>query len=322
MSWKGKDIISITDFSPEDIQEFLELTKKIKVDPAPFSRVMEGKGPGLLFFEESSRTYTSSRNAMEEMGGRVTANITPESSSVKKGEKIKGNVELAEALGSDIIVIRHPRDGSAQYAADVADIPVINGGDGYREHPTQNLLDLFTIYEHFGRVDHLTFVFFGDLKYGRTTRVIVPLSLYPGNRFLFLSHHHVKTPEPVITLLSARGCPVEEYSDPKIFPELLRQADVAYGSRIQKSRFPDTVEGRKQLEDVWRSGIVLSAKVLKKAKPKEGFIVMHPLPRDEDHLDITHDVDSTPWAHWVQQMTNGLHARKGLFFLTAGGSHE
>jgi len=321
MPWKGRDIISIEDFTWKDLRDFFAQTKYIKDHSEEFENVLKGYKMALLFFEDSTRTRISFHEAMKDAGGRIRLEVTPKGSSIIKGEKIHGNVRNAENYGSHIIVIRHPADGSAQYAADLAKIPVINGGDGYNEHPTQNLMDLYTIHERKGTLDGLKFLFFGDLKYGRATRIMLPLSQREGNEFYFLSHEHVKTPDSVKSLLKKRGCKVEELTDPGKFAELLMDADidVAYGSRIQKERFPETAEDQKKLDEVRNSGAVLTKRILEYARPKGDLIVMHPLPFDENYPCITWDVEDTPYAYWDPQMANGIPARRSMLYLILGG---
>jgi aspartate carbamoyltransferase catalytic subunit len=317
MPWKGRDIISINDFSAEEIEEFISLTYEIKSRPADFREVMRDRQLALLFFEPSTRTFTSFRNAMTGMGGRISMEFRDaKGTSVEKGESIRSTLEMAVEYGTDIVVIRHPSDGAAAYCRDVAGIPVINGGDGYHEHPTQNLMDLYTIHEKFGRLDNLTFLFFNDLKYGRATRIILPLSAYEGNRFFFLSHPLVSIPDHIKKTLDSRGREWEEFFDEKKFPELLGNADVAYGSRTQEERFPETAEGKEMLSRV-RDSVVLTKNVLEKARPGN-LIIMHPLPMDRNHPCIAGDMG--PYAYWNRQAGNGIPARQAMLCLILGAA--
>lgn len=312
--WK-RNVLSISDFSPQDIERFLSLTQHLKREPQAYRDAFQGRYCALLFFEPSTRTYTSFRNAFERLGGSVSMEFRhPKGTSLEKRESIESVFSMAKEYSSDVMVIRHPRDGAAKYAAEVSDIPVINGGDGHHEHPTQNLMDLFTIYERFGKLDHLTFLFFNDLRFGRSSRLIIPLSQYEGNRFLFLSHPYVKAPEYVKRLLDQKGRQWEECFEQQTFPELLRRADVCYSSRTQEERFPKTTEGKEMLQQV-RGSFVLTKHVLEEAKPKEQFIIMEPLPIDRLYPTIHPEVAATPWAYWNQQAGNGIPARQAILKL-------
>ena len=313
MSWKN--IISITDFSRKDIDAFIRVASDTKKNPGKYSEHLQGKDMALLFFEPSTRTYTSFRNAMTRLGGSISMEFrNPAGTSVEKQESMESTFAMAREYGTDILAIRHPRDGAAKYAADVTDIPVINGGDGHNEHPTQNLMDLFTVHERFGRLDNLTFLYFNDLKYGRATRAILPLSKYKGNRFIFISHPLVGLPEGFKRLLDRSGCEWEEHSEQAQFPGLLGRADVAYGSRTQEERFPKTPEGREQLKKV-RGSIVLTPEALQKAKPKQGLIILHPLPMDKNYPCIAPEVAGTGHGHWNSQAGNGIPARQAMLLL-------
>ncbi|MBI4020660.1 MAG: aspartate carbamoyltransferase [Candidatus Aenigmarchaeota archaeon] len=317
MSWP-RSILSIADFSPADVTHLLDLARTVKASPGAYQQHMRNRYLALLFFEPSTRTYTSFRNAMTRLGGGVSMEFRePKGTSLEKRESVASTLAMAKEYGSDGIVIRHPRDGAAAYAAEVTDLPVINGGDGYNEHPTQNLLDLFTIHERFGRLDHLIFLFFNDLKFGRATRILAHLSLYPGNRFFFLSHPAVGLPEQFKSLLDARSCTWEESFDPADFPRFLAASHVAYGSRTQEERFPQTAEGRETLKHV-RGSVVLRASLL---PAKKDLVVMHPLPMDKDFPCIARDVDSLPVAYWNHQAGNGIPVRQAMLLLTLGGAH-
>jgi aspartate carbamoyltransferase catalytic subunit len=312
----SRDIISIREFSVDDIGVFLEKACDIKNNPGEYSSFLEGKSLARLFYEPSRRTNESFRLAMERLGGEANIGFTtPKGTSVEKGESIRSNIRMCEQYGATCIVIRHPRDGSARYAADVTELPVINGGDGYNEHPTQNLMDLFTIHEKQGRLDNLKILFFNDLKYGRTTRLVYPLSKFPKNRFYFLSHRNVRMPENVKHYLNANAVKWEESLNPRDFPDILSEVDVAYGSRTQNERFPKTPEGQEMLYDVM-DYVVLSKKTLKAAKPNKNLMIMHPLPVDEEHpcLQIE-ELEDEPFAYWNQQAGNGIPARQAMLYL-------
>jgi len=311
----SRDIVSIKDFSIDDIAVFLEKTYDIKGNPEKYSGSLRNGRLARLFYEPSRRTYESFGIAMTRLGGEAETGFrTPKGTSVEKGESIKSNIRMCEQYGATVIVIRHPRDGSARYAADITELPVINGGDGHNEHPTQNLMDLFTIHEKQGRLDNLKILFFNDLRFGRATRLVYPLSLYENNVFYFLSHPYVKTPGNIKEFLNKKGAKYREFFDPGDLPDILHEVDVAYGSRTQEERFPQTEEGREMLMEV-RDYIVLSKEIIQKAEPKRNLIIMHPLPKDREHPCILDDVEETNYCHYNKQAGNGIPARQAMLYL-------
>lgn len=318
--FRGKEtrhVVSILDFSTQDLLDFVHITGKIKANEEAYRGALKGKSMARLFFSDSTRTYESSGEAMERLGGRATLGFrTTQGTSVNKGESLKSTIEMYEEYGADVIVLRHPRDGSSRYAVDVAKSAlIINGGDGSNEHPTQNLMDIFTIHERHGRLDHLTVVFFGDLKYGRATRLVYPMSLFEGNRFVFLSHPSVSTPDYVKDTLRQRGAEFDEIHDPEMFPALVSKADIAYGSRNQEERWPEegTQEGD-EMRRVVRNYAVLTRGVINRAKPRDGFMIMHPLPQNMWFPEIPDDVKETPHYWCRKQAKNGIYSRMGMLY--------
>jgi len=318
--FRGKDnrhVVSIHDFSKDDILDFVDITQRIKENHAGYSAALKGKRMARLFYSASTRTFETHGEAMRRLGGQAELGFrSTEGTSAKKGESLASTLRMYQRYGADVIVLRHPRDGSARYATDIVNGPwIINGGDGNNEHPTQNMMDIFTINEKQGRLDGLTVIFFGDLRYGRTTRLVYPLSLFDGNRFVFLAHPAVSMPEHVKEYLRNRNVEFDEFRDPKIFPDLVHEADIAYGSRNQEERWPreGTTEGDLMRREVINS-VVLTKAVIKRACPRENFMVMHPLPRDMRAPCITDDVKETPYCWYDEQAENGVYARMGILY--------
>jgi aspartate carbamoyltransferase catalytic subunit len=313
----NRHIVSIRDFSQQDLIDFLDITKKIKADPGSYSEVLKGKKMATLFYNDSTRTYETHKEAMWRLGGEARMGFrNPQGTSVKKGETLKSTIHMYERWKADVIVLRYPNDGAAVYASEVAKKAwIINGGDGNNEHPTQNLLDLFTINENQHRLEDLTILFFGDLKYGRTTRLVYPMSLWPNNKYVFLTHPMVGMPDHVKDFLKQNGGEFEEYSDPKMFTELIHNCDIAYGSRNQEERWPGekTNDGKEMRREV-RNDIVLTKGTINRADPRKNFIVMHPLPKDQKYPCITDDVEETPYCWYDPQAENGIPSRMGYIF--------
>ncbi len=257
-----------------------------------------------LFYEPSTRTSSSFTAAMERLGGSVIPINEVRYSSVSKGESLPDTIRTLEAY-SDVIVLRHPETGSAALAAKYAHKPVINAGDGIGEHPTQALLDLFTIREELGRLDGLTVTMLGDLKYGRTVHSLSRLlSLYQV-KLNYVSPDILRMPPGLIEELNGRGLPQKEYTE---LDGALTEADVLYVTRVQKERF----ENLDVYESV-KNAFVITPEVMKRAK--ERMIVMHPLPRVGE---ITMEVDDDPRAAYFRQMEYGLYIRMALLALVLG----
>ncbi len=305
MEFKGRDIISIKDFTREEIDHILRTAEKTERLEAEQKRLnlLQGRFLGILFFEPSTRTRLSFEAAMKRMGGGVIGFGEPEMSSVKKGETLVDTIRVVENY-VDIIVLRHPMEGSARLAADYASIPVINAGSGAEEHPTQALLDLYTIYKEKGRIDGLEIGILGDLRYGRTVHSLAyALSNYE------VSLHLVSPPElqmrrEVIWDIQGK-VRVQQTSN---IEEVISKLDVLYVTRIQKERFPDPAEYERV-----KGAYKVDRELLAKAKPD--LIVMHPLPRVDE---ITPDVDHTRHAVYFKQVKYGLITRMALLGLVMG----
>jgi len=293
------DLITMDDLSNKEIENLLDNAERL----LPVAKgdvhlpLLEGKVLANMFFENSTRTRMSFESAMKRLGGSVL-NFSSTGSSVAKGETLYDTMQMIDGY-ADVAVIRHPRQGAAQYSADAIEIPVLNAGDGAGNHPTQTLLDLFTIREAHGTLKGLNVVLVGDLRYGRTVHSLSHALVRFGATLTLVSPESLRMPAEIVSDLKEHGAEVTETSD---FSATIAEADVIYMTRIQKERFPDEDEYAKV------AGIyMLSASDLGGAKKE--MIIMHPLPRVEE---IHPSVDSTRHARYFQQAFNGVVARMAL----------
>jgi aspartate carbamoyltransferase len=305
-SLKGKDILHANQFSKKDIEavmkvasEFEKELKKKGVIP-----LMKGKLLATLFFEPSTRTRLSFEAAMQRLGGGVIALGPVEGSSVSKGESLADTCRTV-AQYTDVIAIRHPKTGSAKEAADAVDIPVINGGDGTGQHPTQALLDVYTIQKEMKTVKNLTVAMVGDLKYGRTVHTLVELLTLFNCKFYFVSPGALRMPEEITSHVRQQGASVEETEDLR---KAALESDVIYMTRIQKERFQDLAEYEKV-----KGSYIIDAAFLKNLG--KDVTILHPLPRVNE---INPDVDSYPGAAYFRQMRNGVFIRMALLAMVMG----
>ena len=298
--WTGRDVVSIRDFSRQEIDALLSAAEKMVpvVQGKKKNTDLEGRALCTLFYEPSTRTRLSFEVAMQRLGGSAIGFSDPQASSAKKGETLADTVRIADGL-ADVIVLRHPKEGAARLAAEHATHPVINAGDGAGEHPTQTLLDLFTIQQEKKRIDGNTIVILGDLKFGRTVHSLaVALAQYKC-RIVLLSPTSLPMPKEILDECKERGATIESTSD---LGQAMEEADVLYCTRIQAERFGDPEEYRK-VAGTYR----ITPQTLGKAK--KGLIILHPLPRiDEIHPDV----DATPYARYFQQAANGVPVRMAL----------
>ncbi len=298
MTFNQKDIISIRDFSKKDIIEILKLAEKME----PIARsmetcnLMEGKLLGNLFYEPSTRTRLSFEAAMQRLGGGVIGFAESGVSSATKGENLTDTVRIV-AEYSDALVIRHNMEGTARFVADEVDVPVINAGDGAGQHPTQTLLDLFTMQRILGKIDGLHVALVGDLKYGRTVHSLAYALAMFEVKMSFISPKELRMPREVLHDLSNSGIYVDETED---INDVLDYVDVLYVTRIQKERFPDPAEYAKI-----KGAYLINSKLLQGSKT----IVMHPLPRVDE---ISHDVDHTKYGKYFQQAFYGVPVRMAI----------
>lgn len=300
-SFKGKDIISIGDISKEEILHILDVAQKFekKVNPD----LLKGKIAATLFFEPSTRTEQSFRAAAQRIGMGIIGFNDPQLTSVHKGESFADTIRIMDSY-ADILIIRHPKPGSAKEAADVAKIPVINGGDGPNQHPTQTILDLYTIKKEAGKLDGLTVAFMGDLKYGRTVHALSLALSHFKVKQIFISHKALRMPDEYLKVLKKKGKTYEEFDH---LPENLK-ADFLYQTRVQKERFDD-LEEYKKIKDKF----ILDASFKKYLD--RGTKLMHPLPRVNE---IDPVLDYHPNAIYFKQAKNGLYVREALLALILG----
>jgi len=305
MNFKYRDIISIKDFSRDEIDYLIKTADKITSMDQRKNTVLSGKILGNIFFEPSTRTRLSFEAAMSRLGGDVIGFEEPSMSSVKKGETLADTVRVVESY-VDVIVLRHPLEGSARMAADFASIPIINAGSGAEEHPTQALLDLFTIFKEKGRISGLSIGLMGDLRYGRTVHSLTyALSLYDDVNLYLISPEELKMRKEVFNAIKNKMKVQEFVKLEDVLPEL----DVLYATRIQKERFPDINEYEK-IKGIYN----INLETLKNVK--EDLILMHPLPRVGE---ISPDVDQTRHAIYFKQAEYGLIMRMAILGLVLGG---
>ncbi|HHH83001.1 MAG TPA: aspartate carbamoyltransferase [Chloroflexi bacterium] len=302
----GKDILSVSQFSREDLEYIFGVAKEMRamVERVGTFDLLKGKILANLFYEPSTRTSSSFLAAMERLGGSVIPINEVHYSSVAKGESLPDTIRTLECY-ADVIVIRHPEVGSAEIAAKYARKPVINGGDGIGEHPTQALLDLFTIREELERIDGLTVTLLGDLKNGRTVHSLARLLSLFVVRVNYVSPEILRMPPALVEELKAKGLPQKEYTE---LEPVLAETDVLYVTRVQKERFenPETYERVK-------GAYVITPEMLRQAKDE--MIVMHPLPRVGE---ISMEVDDDPRAAYFRQMEYGLYLRMALLAMVLG----
>jgi len=299
------DLITMDDLTNEEILQVLDNARSLlpvaKGDV--YLPLLQGKVLGNLFFENSTRTRMSFETAMKRLGGEVL-NLSSIGSSVAKGETLYDTMQMVDGY-ADIAVIRHPNQGAAQYSADAVEIPILNGGDGAGNHPTQTMLDLFTIREAHGNLEGLNVMMVGDLRYGRTTHSLSHALVRFGAKITLVSPESLRMPDEIVSDLISHGGEINETEEMSLS---IDSADVIYMTRIQKERFPDEdeyikVAGIYKLTEDDLSGA------------KAGMIVMHPLPRVNE-LDAS--VDSTKHARYFQQAFNGVPTRMALLCRSLG----
>jgi len=305
MKFEGRDIVSIRDFSRVEVEHILETTRLMEPLTRQGSMMLQGRTLATLFFEPSTRTRMSFESAMHKLGGSCISIAEARTSSVEKGESLADTVRTVENY-ADLLVLRHPLDGSARMAAEMASVPVINAGSGAEEHPTQALLDLYTIQREIGKVDGLHIAFLGDLRYGRTVHSLAyALAMY-NTKISFISPESLRVRSEVIDEVGQRA----KVTECRELSEILPEVDVLYVTRIQKERIPDPEEYEK-MKGIYR----ITMDTLRKAK--SNMILMHPLPRIDE---IAPEVDSTPNAKYFKQMWYGLVTRMALLALCLGAT--
>ncbi|WP_167607556.1 aspartate carbamoyltransferase [Maribellus sediminis] len=292
-----KDLISITDFSKDEYLRIMELAADFEANPN--QDLLKGKVVASLFFEPSTRTRLSFETAISRLGGRIVGFADPDSSSATKGETLHDTIKMV-CNYADLIVMRHPLEGASRYAAEVSSVPVINAGDGANQHPTQTLLDMYSILKTQGTLDNLNLFMVGDLKYGRTVHSLLQaMSEFENPIFNFIAPENLQMPPGYKHHLDVRGIRYFEHEE---FTDIISEADIIYMTRVQKERFSDPIEYEK-VKDVY----ILNKAMLEKTKPN--VRILHPLPRVNE---ISTDVDSSEKAYYFEQARNGVFAREAI----------
>lgn len=303
LEFKGRDIISIEDFSQQEINHILEVSQTMEPLAKKGSDMLKGKILATLFYEPSTRTRLSFETAMLKLGGSNIGFADSEITSVRKGENLADTIRTVENY-ADIIALRHSLEGAAKLAAEFSKVPIINGGTGAEEHPTQAFIDLYTMRKERGKIDGLKIALVGDLRYGRTVHSLAyALALYNVELYL-VSPEMLRMRKDVLQTIKRRISVSEDATLETIIPQI----DVLYVTRIQKERFPDVAEYAK-VKGAYR----IDLKTLKAAK--KDMIILHPLPRVNE---IAAELDDTPQAKYFQQVWNGILVRMALLSLVLG----
>lgn len=293
---KNRSLVSIDDLTTDEILKILD--DAVEFEKNPVQKLLEGKVIATLFFEPSTRTRLSFESAINRLGGKIVGFSDAGVSSVSKGETLHDTIKMVSNY-SDLIVMRHPIEGSARYASEISSVPVINAGDGANQHPTQTLLDLYSIRKTQGTLDNLNIFMVGDLKYGRTVHSLMMAMSRWNTTFNFISPEELKMPEEFKLYLENLRLKYYEHLD---FTDIISRADIIYMTRVQKERFSDPIEYEK-VKNVY----VLKNAMLANTKPN--MRILHPLPRVNE---IHTDVDTNPKAYYFEQALNGVYTRQAI----------
>ncbi len=290
-------LVSIDDLSEEQILQLLETARYFEEHPN--HRLLDGKVVATLFFEPSTRTRLSFETAVNRLGGRVIGFSDASTTSSSKGETLKDTIKMVSNY-VDLIIMRHYLEGAARYATEVTDIPIINAGDGANQHPSQTMLDLYSILKTQGTLSNLTITMVGDLKYGRTVHSLLMAMKYFNPTFRFVACEELRMPREYIEFCKKQGIPYEEHSD--FSREVIDSSDIIYMTRVQRERFSDIME-YERVKDLY----TLRNSMLDTSR--NNLRILHPLPRVNE---IATDVDDNPKAYYFEQARNGLFARQAL----------
>lgn len=299
---KNKNLISITDFSKEEYLQVLSLAEEFEKNPV--QKIAEGKVVASLFFEPSTRTRLSFESAANRLGAKIVGFADSSSSSTSKGESLVDTIKTV-CCYSDLIVMRHPLEGSARLASEVATVPVINAGDGANQHPTQCMLDLYSIKKTQGTLDNLHIALVGDLKYGRTVHSLVEAMCNFNTTFHLVSPVSLKLPSSVKMHIKERNLTYYQYTE---IQDAIDKVDILYMTRVQRERFLDIQDYEKV-----KNSCILEKSLMDNVK--KSMKILHPLPRVNE---IHSNVDSTPQAYYFQQAQNGVYVRQALISLILG----
>ncbi|MBQ2047152.1 MAG: aspartate carbamoyltransferase [Muribaculaceae bacterium] len=293
----SNSLVSISDISKEEILHLLENARYFEENPN--HKILDGKVVATLFFEPSTRTRLSFETAVNRLGGRVIGFSDASTTSSSKGETLKDTIKMVSNY-VDLIVMRHYLEGAARYATEVTDTPIINAGDGAHQHPTQTMLDLYSIYKTQGTLDNLTITMVGDLKYGRTVHSLLMAMQYFNPTFNFVACDELKMPAEYKEFCDQKGIKYTEHKD--FSEEVINSSDIIYMTRVQRERFTDIMEYEKVKNLYNLHNAMLD-------NSKDNLRILHPLPRV---TEIDQDVDDNPKAYYFQQAQNGLYARQAI----------
>ncbi len=293
----NNSLVSIDDISRDEILQLIRVARHFEENPN--SRLLDGKVVATLFFEPSTRTRLSFETAVNRLGGRVIGFSDASTSSSAKGETLKDTIKMVSNY-VDLIVMRHHLEGAARYATEVTDVPVINAGDGANQHPSQTMLDLYSILKTQGTLSNLTITMVGDLKYGRTVHSLLMAMKYFNPTFRFVACDELRMPREYIEFCRQQGIPFEEHTE--FSREVIDSSDIIYMTRVQRERFSDIME-YERVKDLY----TLRNSMLDTSRPN--LRILHPLPRVNE---IATDVDDNPKAYYFEQARNGLFARQAL----------
>ncbi len=292
------NFVTIANLTKDKIMYMIQMAQEFEAHPN--REILKGKVVATLFFEPSTRTRLSFETAANRLGARVIGFADPKITSGTKGETLKDTILMVSNY-ADVIVMRHYIEGAAQYASEVSPVPIVNAGDGAHQHPSQCMLDLYSIYKTQGTLDNLNIYLVGDLKYGRTVHSLIMAMRHFNPTFHFVSPKELAMPQEYKLYCREQGIRFEEHSE--FTSKTIADADIIYMTRVQKERFSDLME-YERVKNVY----ILKADML--ANAKENMKILHPLPRVNE---IAYDVDDNPHAYYIQQAGNGLYAREAIF---------
>ncbi len=299
----SSSFVAIDDINKQELLDLLERTRYFEEHPN--SKILDGRVVATLFFEPSTRTRLSFETAVNRLGGRVIGFSDASTSSTSKGETLKDTIKMVSNY-ADIIVMRHFLEGAAQYATEVTDVPIVNAGDGANQHPSQTLLDLYSILKTQDRLEGLVITMVGDLKYGRTVHSLLMAMRHFKPVFNFVSSPELRMPEEYIRLCDREGIEYHEYTD--FSKEVIDSSDIIYMTRVQRERFSDIME-YERVKNLY----TLRNAMLDGSKPT--VRILHPLPRVNE---INTDVDDNPKAYYFEQARNGVFARQAILTRALG----
>ncbi len=299
----SNSLVSISDINKEEILRLLEQARYFEENPN--HKILDGKVVATLFFEPSTRTRLSFETAVNRLGGRVIGFSDASTTSSSKGETLKDTIKMVSNY-VDLIIMRHYLEGAARYASEVTDTPVINAGDGANQHPTQTMLDLYSIYKTQGTLENLTITMVGDLKYGRTVHSLLMAMRYFNPTFRFVACKELQMPAEYKDFCDKNGIAYSEHTD--FSADVINSSDIIYMTRVQRERFTDIMEYEKVKNLYTLHNAMLDGS-------RDNLRILHPLPRVNE---IDYDVDDNPKAYYFQQAQNGLYARQAIICKALG----